>query len=247
MPPQAQQRKGRRRPLVIAGAVVGVVLLVGAGIFGVTQLSGSDAATPAPTTTSATTTSPSAATTSAKSPASAPPTTTRFFTIADYIKENRIAETIVHRGDPGAPVITVPMPPGWFDATTRLQPPPYFAIVHETPGNPDPPTVRTLVSKLQGDVDIQRLLDYAPNELKNLPGAEVQQNTLGKVDGLDAVQVRGTYLNEGQRRVVAQTTVVIPSPSGLYIFQANGNTAEPFANTLDDVMAAINNETKIAR
>jgi serine/threonine-protein kinase len=246
-PPQRPPRKGRRRPLVIAGVIVAVLVLVGAGIFGVTRLSASDAAGPAPTTPSTTRSSSPTEPTSTRSSASPVPTNTRFFTIADYIKENRIAETAVHRGDPGAPVITVPMPPGWADGTTRLQPLPYFAIVHETPGNPDPPWVRTYMSKLEGDIDVQRLIDYAPNELKNLPGGELQQNGLGKVDGLDAVQVRGTYLNEGQRRVVAQTTVVIPTPGGLYLFQANGNTAEPFANILDDAMVAINNETKIAR
>src|SRR4051794_10723218 len=33
-------------------------------------------------------------------------------TIAEYIKENNIAETPVRRGDPGSPTIDLPVPPG---------------------------------------------------------------------------------------------------------------------------------------
>ena len=34
-------------------------------------------------------------------------------TIATYLKSNNIPEVLVHRNEPGAPVVTMPMPPGW--------------------------------------------------------------------------------------------------------------------------------------
>src|SRR6478735_8384311 len=42
-------------------------------------------------------------------------------TIVDYIKENNISETPVHRGDAGSPTINLPFPPGWVDAGNRTQ------------------------------------------------------------------------------------------------------------------------------
>src|SRR2546429_9119149 len=34
-------------------------------------------------------------------------------TIADYIRDQHIAETPIHKGDPGAPQIDLPLPDGW--------------------------------------------------------------------------------------------------------------------------------------
>src|SRR5271156_5119395 len=37
-------------------------------------------------------------------------------TIASYIQQSGIADAPVHRGDPGAPTINLPIPDGWADA-----------------------------------------------------------------------------------------------------------------------------------
>ncbi|MCZ8377760.1 LpqN/LpqT family lipoprotein [Mycobacterium sp. CPCC 205372] len=244
-PPARPKAPGKRRPLLIAGGIVAVLILIGAGIFGLTRLGGSDPAPSSPPTASDDTSTTSTTRTSTAEPSA--PSNARAFTIADYIRENRIDETNIQRTTPGAPVITMPIPPGWSDAGPRRPAWAYSAIIRETPGNPEPPTVTLLVSKLEGDVDAQRLLEYAPNELKNLPGYESGGGRKGQLDGLDSVHVRGTFLRDGLRRDIAQTTALVPSPNGLFVLQINADVAEPQRQVLDEVMGAIDTQTKISR
>ena len=92
-------------------------------------------------------------------------------TIVDYIKENSITETPVHRGDAGSPTIDLPFPPGWEDAGNRTPDWAYGAILSSDPAMAqDPPTIIALVSKLTGNVDPAKILEFAPGEIKNLPG-----------------------------------------------------------------------------
>ena len=76
--------------------------------------------------TTSTTTSKAAPTTSAQA---AGPNKT----IVDYIKENGIVESPVHRGDAGAPTIDLPTPQGWEDAGGRTPQWAYGAIVSTDP------------------------------------------------------------------------------------------------------------------
>ena len=84
-------------------------------------------------------------------------------TIVDYIKENSITETPVHRGDPGSPTINLPFPPGWEDAGNRTPEWAYLAMLSSDPAvAQDPPTIIALVSKLTGNVDPAKILEFAP-------------------------------------------------------------------------------------
>ena len=77
------------------------------------------------------------------------------------------------RGDPGAPTIDLPFPPGWEDAGPRTPEWAYGAIVSTDPAfAADPPSIIALVSKLTGNVDPAKILEFAPGEIKNLPGFE---------------------------------------------------------------------------
>nr|MDT0525355.1 LpqN/LpqT family lipoprotein [Streptomyces sp. DSM 41633] len=145
-----------------AGVIGAVVLLVGGITLAVTS-GGDDGNGGGGETTSAVATDTSASETS-----TSPKPAAHAFTIADYIKQSGIVETPVHRGDPGAPVFTMPTPPGWIDAGPRTPAWAYSAIVND-PANPtEPPSVVSLISKLAGDVDANKLLEFAPNELQNL-------------------------------------------------------------------------------
>jgi hypothetical protein len=168
-------------------------------------------------------------------------------TIVDYIKENGITESPVHRGDPGSPTINLPSPPGWEDAGNRTPEWAYSAILANDPAAAqDPPTVIALVSKLSGNVDPAKVLEYAAGEIQNLPGyeggTEGSPSTLG---GFDATQIGGTYTKNGVKRAIAQKTVVIPGQDALYVLQLNADGTEDQMPQLMDATNAIDKQTTI--
>ena len=166
--------------------------------------------------------------------------------IPDYIKENGIIETPVKRGDPGSPEIILPTPPGWED----LPPPAAFWGTMKFTGDPalaaPPLRVNTLLAKLTGNVDPAKILEYAPGEIRNLPGYEGDEvgsaSTLG---GFDAWQIEGTYMFNGAKRAVAQKTVTIPGADGLYVLQLNADGAEDQIGILKDATKLIDEQTTI--
>jgi hypothetical protein len=224
-----------------AGVIAIAAIALGIGLSGC----GSDTKT-APST-SKTTSSESKTTTSKAAPTTTAQASGPNKTIVDYLKENNIVETPVHRGDPGSPTIDLPVPPGWEDAGSRTPDWAYGAIIFSDPAMAqDPPTVIAIVSKLTGNVDPAKILEYAPGEIKNLPdydGAEEgSPSTLG---GFDATQMGGTYTKEGVKRAIAQKTVVIPGKDGLYVLQLNADGTEDQMGPLMDVTGVIDEQTKI--
>ncbi|WP_006245415.1 LpqN/LpqT family lipoprotein [Mycolicibacterium tusciae] len=169
------------------------------------------------------------------------------YTIVDYIRDNGITETPVKRGDPGSPTIDLPFPEGWEDAGPRTPEWAYAAILSTDPAfATDPPSVMALVSKLTGNVDPKKVLEFAPGEIRNLPGFdggnEGEPDTLS---GFEAVQVGGTYTKDGVVRAIAQKTVVIPGQDGLYVLQLNADGLEDQIGALMDATSAIDEQTKI--
>lgn len=204
---------------------------------------GSDNKTESKTSTSASssiTTSSSAAPTSTKAP-------NAHMTIRDYIKENGIKEAPIKRGDPNAPVINLPVPDGWADAGKAAPPWAYGAIVFKSPANPaDPPSIIAIVSKLTGNVDPAKILEYAPGELDNLTGFKGFGAPQKKAfSGFDAVQLGGTYMKDGKQRLVGQKTVVIPGKDGTYVLQMNADAVEGQEMPLMEATAAIDKQTTI--
>ncbi|MDT5329518.1 MAG: hypothetical protein QOF31_815, partial [Mycobacterium sp.] len=210
-------------------------------------LSGCGSDTKSEPSTSKQTSAASSTTTSKAAPTSSPQAAGPNKTIVDYIKENGIVETPVHRGDPGAPTIDLPFPPGWEDAGNRTPDWAYGAIVSSDPAMAqDPPTVIALVSKLSGNVDPAKILEYAPGEIKNLPAydgaADGSPSTLA---GFDATQIGGTYLKDGVKRAIAQKTVVIPGQDALFVLQLNADGTEDQMGALMDATGVIDEQTTI--
>ena len=224
-----------------AGVIAITAIALGIGLSGC----GSDTKT-APST-SKTTSSESKTTTSKAAPTTTAQASGPNKTIVDYIKENGIVETPVHRGDPGAPTFDLPTPAGWEDAGTRTPDWAYGAILFSDPAMAqDPPTIIAIVSKLTGNVDPAKILEYAAGEIKNLPNydgaAEGLPSTLA---GFDATQIGGTYTKEGVKRAIAQKTVVIPGKDGLYVLQLNADGTEDQMGPLMDATGVIDEQTKI--
>lgn len=197
-------------------------------------------------TSTATSASTSTSTTTAASP-SPTPAAAHNKTIQDYLKENQITEAPVKRGDPGSPNIELAMPPGWSDAGAQTPDWAYAAIVFDTPKVPnDPPSIIAIVSKLTGNVDPKKILEFAPGELQNLPGYEpLGKANQSSLSGFDAVQLGGNYVKDGQKRIIAQKTVVIPGKDGLYVLQMNADALDGQEGPLMDATGVIDDKTTI--
>ena len=169
-------------------------------------------------------------------------------TIPDYIKQNGINESPVKRGDPGSPEINLPFPPGWEDMGPDTPKWAWGGI--KFTGDPAmaaaPPTIIALLSKLQGNVDPAKILEFAPGEMKNLPGYEGDGvGSASQLAGFDAWQVGGTYVKGGAKHAVAQKTVVIPGSDGLFVLQLNADGTEDQMGVLMDATNIIDEQTTI--
>ena len=150
-------------------------------------------------------------------------------------------------GDPGSPTINLPFPPGWQDAGNRTPAWAYAAILFSDPAMAqDPPTIIALVSRLTGNVDPAKILEFAPGEIKNLPGYEgAEEGNPSTLGGFDATQIGGGYTKDGVKRVIAQKTVVIPGQDGLYVLQLNADGTEDQMGPLMDATSVIDEQTTI--
>ena len=221
---------------VRAGGIAIMAVVVGLALAGC----GSDEKTSDATTSKEATTSSSAA----PAPAEAKPNKS----IPDYIKENGITETPVKRGDPGSPEINLPLPPGWEDMGPTA--PPWAWGGMKLTGDPamaaNPPTILAVLSKLTGNVDPAKVLEFAPGEMKNLPGYEGDgAGSLSTLGGFDAWQIGGTYMKEGAKRAVAQKTVISPGADGLFALQLNADGSEDQMGVLMDATNITDEQAKI--
>lgn len=167
--------------------------------------------------------------------------------IASYIKDNDITETPVHMGDPGSPTINLPVPDGWEPAGDNTPEWAYGAILYTGPEAAEyTPSIVAIVSKLTGDVDPQKIIDLAPGELNNLSGYkplnEGATSTLGEYP---AYQLGGTWQSDGETKVVAQKTVVIPGSDGLYVLQLNADGLDSQKEVIGAATDVIDSDTTI--
>ena len=99
-------------------AIRGTALMAGSGLIALlvtlTACGTSDGNTAstssASSSTSAAASTPSATTSvSDPAPEAGPP----YPTVGDYLRQNNIGQTFIHRGDAGTPQLNLPIPPGW--------------------------------------------------------------------------------------------------------------------------------------
>ena len=168
-------------------------------------------------------------------------------TIASYIQENGITETSVHRGDPGAPTIDLPVPDGWANAGPDTPKWAYDTIVYKGPEAADyTPSVIAVVSKLTGNVDAQKIIDLAPGESKNLNGfTAFGEGRTSELSGFPAYELAGTWVQDGKTKLVAQKTVVIPGSDALYVLQLNADGLDTQTDIVSTATNVINDQIKI--
>ncbi|MGJ6122509.1 LpqN/LpqT family lipoprotein [Mycolicibacterium sp. Y3] len=228
------------RGLAVAATVLGLAL-AGCGSNTKTDTAAKESTSSTSATSKTSEASSTSATPSSTANASGPN-----YTIMDYVKDNKITETPVKRGDPGTPTVNLPIPEGWADAGAKA---PDWAwgqiVLAGTPAGPVPPTITAIMSKLTG-ADPAKIVEYAPNELKNLPEYEGgNEGQTGKLGGFDAVQVGGTYVKDGQKLLIAQKTVLIPAGQDLFVLQLNAQGSEEDMGPLMDATTAIDDQTTI--
>lgn len=168
-------------------------------------------------------------------------------TLADYFAASNITQTPIRPGEPGTPTITIPLPPGWSGAGSDPPSGAYAEILYDDATNPDDvPFVEVLLSRLEGPADPAQVLEYAPGELKNLPDYQsVSEPMTSKLSGFDAVQLAGLYTKDGEERLIAQKTVVIPSGEGLFVLQMNADAPTADAPALQLATVVIDEQARI--
>ncbi|MCT7657354.1 LpqN/LpqT family lipoprotein [Mycobacterium deserti] len=225
-----------------AGVIAIAAVSLGLGLVGCGSDTKTESSEQETTSTPTTTT-----TTSEAAPAAPAQAAGANKTIVDYIRESGIVETPVKRGAPGSPTINLPIPPGWRDAGPNAPEWAYAAIVStDAAFAQDPPSIIALVSKLTGNVDPAKILEYAAGEIKNLPGYEgAEAGQSSQLSGFDATQIGGLYNKDRVRRAIAQKTVVIPGQDGLYVLQLNADGTEEQMGVLMDATSAIDDQTTI--
>jgi hypothetical protein len=169
-------------------------------------------------------------------------------TLHQYIVDNKIAEMRFTRGDPGTPKIEFPFPPGWSNAGDRTPDWAYGAIVYDKPQNPeDPPYMVAIASKLPGDVDPAKILQYAPGQLNKLPDfTPFHDPERDSLSGFEAMDYAGTYVRKGKPRVIGQQTIVVPVKDALFVLQLNADAPEGEKQSVIDAATFIAENTKIS-
>jgi hypothetical protein len=139
------------------------------------------------------------------------------------------------------------MPPGWADADAQKPQGSYGLIASTDPAfAADPPTIMAIMSRLTGDVDPAKILEFSSGEIRNLPGYEgADKGSPSELGGFDASQIGGTYMKADVKRAIAQKTVVIPGQDGLYVLQLNADGTEDQLTALMDATDVIDEQTTI--
>ncbi len=164
-----------------------------------------------------------------------------------YIVDNNIAEVPFKKDEPGTPKIDFPFPPDWRPAGAATPDWAYGAIIYDKAEDPaDPPFMYAIASKLTGNVDPKKILEYAPGQLNELPEFKPREAPRAdKLDGYDAVDYVGTYMWEGKKRAVGQQTIVIPGKDGVFVLQLNGEAPKGQEQAVVDAVNLISEKTKI--
>ncbi|MCZ0732446.1 LpqN/LpqT family lipoprotein [Mycolicibacterium iranicum] len=232
---------GKRASTTIVAAILGIGLSACAS-----DTSGE--AQKATDTSASSTTQQSATSSPAAPPASqTPPAAAPGMTLDQYILDNNIDSSGVLKGEDGAPTITLPIPPGWEAAGPRAPRGAYDALVYTgPPPSQTPPTIVAYVVKLTGNVDPAKVLEYAANETRVLPGFQgANEGKPSTLANYEASQIGGFYTKDGVELLIAQKTVVIPAQDGLFVLKITAEGAEDYAMPLMDATAAIDEQTTI--
>lgn len=169
-------------------------------------------------------------------------------TVGEYLTAQGVTQTIVQRGEPGAPTLNLPMPEGWADVGGDTPEDAYGAIYLESAkGTPNPPAILARMARLEGgEFDAATILELSPNAVTKTPGWDGptvgQPSTLG---GFDAMAIAGTAVVDGAPNFIARKTAVIPGPEHTYVLALDAQGPLDQQQALMDAMTVIDQQTTI--
>ncbi|PRC43206.1 hypothetical protein C6A85_000000106540 [Mycobacterium sp. ITM-2017-0098] len=169
-------------------------------------------------------------------------------TVGEYLTAQGVTQTIVKRGEPGAPTLNLPMPQGWADVGSDTPEDAYGAIYLESAkGTPNPPAILARMARLEGgEFDETTILELSPNAVTQTPGWDGptggEPSTLG---GFDAMAIAGTAVVDGAPNFIARKTVVIPGQEHTYVLALDAQGPMDQRQALIDAMTVIDAETTI--
>jgi hypothetical protein len=214
------------------------LLLTGCGSAQTTEATSSATETPSSTDVSA---SSSKAAPSTAAPAANP-------TVGDYLKEIGVTPTFIKAGEPGTPQLNLPTPTGWRNLGPDTPKDAWGGIVLDDPtlGNDVPAIIARLAKLSGGQPDPAKILELAPNQVRNLPGYKgPDAGTPSSLGGFEAVDIKGTTVRNGKTLLVARKTVVITGQDGLYLLALDAQGPQGEADALGAAMATIDSDTTI--
>ena len=202
---------------------------------------------PSPATSSSTTAATSSGAPRTAAPtAPAAPAAGEPYTLDHYFRDNGINETTIKPPTPGAPQVSLPVPPGWTNLDADA-PHEAFWMIALVPAPSSPaPVIAAAMSKLDGPADQAKIIEFAPNSLRTSPGYQgPETGTVAKFSGFDAVQIAGTSEHDGVKLFVASTVVVIPGTDGLYLLQFKSLGSAEQQDALTQAMSVVDEQTRI--
>jgi hypothetical protein len=101
------------------------------------------------------------------------------------------------------------------------------------------------LSKLTGDVDQTKLIQFAPGDLQNLPGYQGSAGTTSTLGNYAAWQISGSYVKEGKQRTAAQKTVIIPGQGAVFVLELDADSADSDQAVLMNAVNVIDDQTTI--
>lgn len=235
--------------MAVLGRVLGASITAFA-VLAVTTACGSEAEPAASSTASSSSTSSATSSAPASTSAAATPAAGATTTLTDYFASAGITETVVKKGDPGAPTIDFPIPPGWADAGPATPPEAWQRLTVTDPAfASDPASATFLVTKLTGaPVDEATIFELAPNDQRGLPDfVDLSSSDRGTLSGFPSLDFGGTYTRDGATRLVGQKTVLIPANGGgSFLLKIVVDANEEQFGPLADLTTMIDDQTTIA-
>jgi hypothetical protein len=97
-----------------------------------------------------------------------------------------------------------------------------------------------------GDVDQAKILELAPNAVRNQPGYQgPETGRPGTLSGFEATEVAGTVDQNGQPVFVARKTAVIPGKDGIYLLALDAQGPLDQQQALLEAMSVIDADATI--
>ena len=211
---------------------------------------GSDSSAPSsPSAEASSSSTKSSKTTPSQSPSATASADGDSPSLEDYFRDRGLTRTFARNGDPGAPQLNLPIPEGWQEVTSEDVPEEAWGAMVYGGGNevgPDAPNIIVALSRLEGEVDQQELLDVTVNGVANIDGFEAmgppEPASLG---GYEARHVAGTITDEAGVQNFGANAVVIPADGAVYLLQLTATGREDQGDLLSGALDVIDEQTTI--